>query len=208
MKIDFKSKKIGIALLSLIVALLLTTGSTIAYLKSKTDDVINTFTIGNITTKVDETFEETEDPWVFKKEPKVTNTGYTNENGTVTGNDCYVRVRIVASPEGQLELKVGDFSQENWRNSESWAADWEQKEDGYYYYRHSLKVGESTSSIFDTVEVKEDYRDTIEGFEVTVYQEAVQSSMTASDGTTTTNMEQLWKVYEQGEIPETFQTES
>lgn len=208
MKIDFKSKKIGIALLSLVVVLLLTTGSTIAYLHSKTDDVVNTFTIGNVTTEVDETFEETDDPWVFKKEPKVKNTGYTHEDGTATGNACYVRVRIVASPEGQLELKVGDFSQKDWGDSELWAANWEKKEDGYYYYQSPLEVGESTSPIFDTVEVKADYRTTIEGFEVTVYQEAVQSSMTAVDGTTTTDMDKLWEVYDKGELPETFQTES
>lgn len=188
MKIDFKLKKIRITLLSLIGILVFSTGTTIAYLQSKTDPLVNSFTIGNVTTQIEETFEKTED-WVFNKQPKVKNTGYDGE-----GNTCYVRVRIVASPENQLEL----------HGFENYEKDWKKGEDGYYYYQHPLKVGETTCAVFDTIEVKEDYRNTIEEFEVTVYQEAVQAVMTAKDGTTTDDMKEIWEVYEAGEIPETF----
>ena len=154
---------------------------TMAYLTDTPEEVVNTFTLGNVTTEIEEIFEK-ETNTTFKKEPKVKNTGK---------NDCYVRVRVVASPEEALELS--GFDTVNWT---------EKKEDGFYYYKHVLKSGETTkTSLFNKVTVKDT---SIDGFEVTVYQEAVQSILYAKDGTDTNSASEIWNCYENKTVPETF----
>lgn len=186
----FRSKRTKVALLSLVAVLICSTGlATLALLSSKTDTLTNTFELGDVTTEiVEDVFEPTEVATVFKKEPYVKNTG---------DNDCYVRVRVTVSPEEQLDI--------NWNTT-----DWTYK-DGYYYYNKVLKAdsneageGESTSPLFTTVSVKDEYVDTIEGFEVTVYQEAVQAEMNAADGSSTTDMMTIWAAYESNTIPASF----
>lgn len=190
MKNYLKSKKWKIVLLSVVCIIVFAAGSTIAYLQSRPKKAVNTFTIGNITTEVTEDFRKTGD-WTFHKQPCIRNTGHEG-----VGNTCYVRARIVASPEEQIRL-IG---------FENYAEDWIlNPADGFYYYQYPLKAGEQTSPIFDSVEVKEAYRDTIEGFEVIVYQEAVQAVMTAADGTTEDDMMMIWAAYEANKIPESFQ---
>lgn len=192
MKEFLKMKKTQVLLLSLLVILACSSGLvTLAIFKSKTDVLTNQFDIGNVTTEIEETFEKTSTATEFKKEPVVTNTGK---------NDCYVRVRVNASPEEQLNITGWDTT--NWVYNEK---------DGFYYYQKALKApegetsGERTTALFNMVSVKEDYVDTIEGFEVNVYQEAVQAKMSAKDGSTTTDMETIWGVYDSGIVPESFE---
>lgn len=187
-----QSKIRKVLLLFLILILMVTVGGTLAYLQKKTQNVVNTFTIGNVTTQVTEEFSQIDD-WEFQKCPRVENIGYNGE-----GNACYVRVYITASPEEQLNL-IG---------LENYEDDWVKGEDGYYYYQHVLEVGESTTPIFDSIEVKEAYRDTIEEFEVTVYQEAVQCSISAKDGTKEEDMMAIWAAYESGKLEDSFETQN
>lgn len=193
MKELFKTKRTKVALLSLAAVLVCATGlSTLALLTKKTEQLENTFKLGNVTTEIEEKFEETDVATVFTKEPVVTNTGE---------NDCYVRVRVTASPAEQLDITGWDTT--NWVYNE---------EDGFYYYQKVLKAAGAgvnaddtkTSALFTTVSVKEDYVNTIEGFEVTVYQEAVQAEMNAADGTSTSDMMTIWAAYDANEIPATF----
>jgi len=91
-----------------------------------------------------------------------------------------------------------------------------EKADGFYYYDGILKapgkgVTESetiTEPIFEQVQVKENMLDKIDGFEVTVYQEAVQTKVYAQDGTFTTDPDKIWDCYESGEVPTSFETNS
>lgn len=179
-----KQKRTGIMALSLAGIILCAAGIvTLAVLLSKTGELVNTFEPGNVTTEVREEFEPTETATVFRKEPVVANTGK---------NACYVRVRVTASPEEQLE--IGGWDRQNWT----------EKEDGYYYYNKALESGESTTPLFKEVSVKKEYEETIEGFEVNVYQEAVQAKMNAADGSSTTDAAQIWEAYEANVIPESF----
>lgn len=183
MKEIMKTKRVKALLLSLIGILVCSTGIvTLAVLLSKTDQLENTFQLGNITTEIEEEFEETDVPTTFTKTPAVINTG---------ANDCLVRVRVTVSPEEQLDVSGWDLQ------------NWTQKGE-YYYYNGVLKSGEKTTPLFTTVSVKEEYVDTIEGFEVNVYQEAVQTKMNAMDGSSTTDPDRIWAAYEANEIPESF----
>lgn len=192
MKEFLKMKKTQVLLLSLLIVLACSSGLvTLAVYKSKTDVLTNQFDIGNVTTEIEETFEKTSTATEFKKEPVVTNTGK---------NDCYVRVRVNASPEKQLDITGWDTK--NWVYN---------AEDKFYYYQKALKApegetsGDSTTPLFKLVSVKEDFVDTIEGFEVNVYQEAVQAKMSAKDGSTTTDMMTIWNIYDSGIVPDTFE---
>lgn len=182
MKSLLKKKSILIAALTV---LLVGTGvaATLAYLTDKEDALVNTFKVGNVTTEIEEPFEQ-ETSTTFKKEPSVKNTGES---------DCYVRARVLASPEEALSLK--EFSN-NWTYNEA---------DGFYYYNAVLPAGGQTDAIFKKVEVTDT---SIDGFEVTVYQEAVQTKVYAQDGTFTTNPETIWDCYESGEVPASFGTNS
>lgn len=185
MKRILKSKRAIVTLLSLVAVII---GSnvlaTMALLSKETGTLENTFELGNVTTKVEETFEPTDVATVFRKEPVVVNTG---------ANDCYVRMRVNASPEEQLEITGWDS---NWTYNTN---------DGFYYYIPVLKVGERTTPLFTTVSVKEEYISTIEGFEVTVYQEAVQATLNARDGSTTADAATIWAVYDGMEVPAAVQ---
>ena len=182
MKSVFKKKSVLIALL---VVLLVGTGvaATLAYLSSRTPVLKNTFKVGNVTTKIEEEFKPV-DYDLYDKNPKVRNIGK---------NDCYVRVRVVCSPENALELVDKDM------------VNWEEK-DGYYYYKSILKApGEGvsddvTTPIFKQVQVKEDKIDEIDGFEVTVYQEAVQTIVYRGNGDAEpiTDMYDIWDWYDNG----------
>lgn len=179
-----KQKRTKIMLLCLAGIALCASGiATLAVLLSGTGKLVNTFEPGNVTTEVREEFEPTETACVFRKEPVIANTGK---------NACYVRVRVTASPEEQLEISGWDTQ------------NWTKKEDGYYYYNKVLESGASTTPLFKEVSVKEEYVDTIEGFEVNVYQEAVQAKMNAADGSSTTDVAQIWAAYEANVIPESF----
>lgn len=193
MKEILKSKRTKIALLSLVAVLVGATGlGTLALLTVRTEPLTNTFEIGNVRTEIEEVFEQTEVATEFKKEPRVVNTG---------ANDCYVRVRVSISPEEQVEIPDDAWDKINWSKQV------EEDGDVYYYYVNALKSGEKTTPLFTTVSVKEEYIDTIESFEVTVYQEAVQASMSAADGSSTNDAAVIWAAYESNMIPATFNAE-
>lgn len=152
---------------------------TIAYFSDE-QEVVNTFTIGNVTTEIEESFEQ-ETETVFTKTPYIVNTGK---------NDCYVRMRVVSSPEEALSLSGFDTS------------NWTKKADGFYYYNHVLRSGEKTvTPLFDQVEVIDT---SIDGFEVAVYQEAVQTILYAQDSTYTENMAKIWECYDNKMVPGSF----
>ena len=185
MKSLLKKKNVLIALLAV---LLIGTGvaATLAYLSSETPTLTNTFTVGNVTTKIEEEFKPV-DYDLYDKNPKVRNTGE---------NDCYVRVRVVCSPEGAVEPV--DFNSVNWYD----------RGDGYYYYvgtednkgvlKASTREGElgaSTEPLFTQIKVIDT---SIDGFEVTVYQEAVQTIFYRQNGDPEpiTDMYAIWDEYD------------
>lgn len=169
--------------LTALIALLMTASitATMAYLSDRPNQLINTFVTGNVTTEIEETFEQVTST-TFAKTPVIKNTGE---------NDCYVRVRVVASPESALEITEWD--------TDNWTRDGE-----FYYYNAVLLAGvdAKTTPLFQGVQVTDTG---IDGFEVAVYQEAVQTIVYASDGSFTTDMKKIWECYEQGSVPDSFQ---
>ena len=130
--------------------------------------------------------EETEG-WQVKK-PSVTNVGE---------NDCYVRMRYEISQNGLVTVNAP-------------AAGWTLGDDGWYYYAEPLAPGEASAPLFDTVAIGEAYLDEegtppenldqlLAHLRISLYQEAVQAELTF-DGTTYTDADEIWALYEAGFI--------
>ncbi|MDD7300331.1 MAG: hypothetical protein PUG87_00100, partial [Eubacteriales bacterium] len=106
-------------------------GGTVAYLVTKTGSVVNTFTPGVVSCKIDETFDGTTKSNVY-----VTNTGYTN---------AYIRATYVVTwrdAEDNIVVSVPDgYSYTLTENPDS---NWTKRTDGYFYYPTPVAPGNST----------------------------------------------------------------
>ena len=183
-----KSKKIIFALALGVAIMVTSTVGTLAYLKSNSGTVVNTFTVGSVETEIDEDV----DPSNYLKKVRVVNTGK---------NDCLVRMRVVISPENN-RITIDDYNKSNF----------EKKDDGFWYYKGVLKapsVNEyyATPYLFTKYTIPTDFKD---NFTITVYQEAVQAMVHLANGSTISaydengkynaeNAAMIWKAYDAGQ---------
>lgn len=197
MKKFVKNKKMIVIPLALAVLLLAATaGLTTALYTSKTQPVKNTFSVGKITTDIDEG-KVTVDTTIHKA-PKVVN------NRDTSKNPCLVRMRVTISPENIAEKIKIDYNTRNWSYN---------KEDGFWYYQGWLKVGESTTPLFTKVDgVVGSNGKAIKGmedFQITLYQEAIQAEAVNEKGDVikafsdsgrfqTEGAAKLWALYDNG----------
>lgn len=143
------------SLISMIAALSLTAtimvGATLAYLTAQTDEVKNTFTIGNVNIDLDEPNWKPDDAKNLEpgaevaKDPTVTNTG---------ANDAYIAMTV----DGMNGMAAIGFSAEV---NDGWVkvnedgtvdSDWTGAlEDGIYAYNAVVKKGEATAPLFNSV---------------------------------------------------------
>ena len=184
------------------LALAATIGFTLAAYLNQSEQIVNHFSVGNVTTDLVESFYEKEGSGghEFVKTPQVVNTG---------ANDCYVRVRISVTPESVASKKVvdaeGNLTDTDYLviDTESGAAmGWSYNEaDGWWYYGKPVKPGETTPALFTTVKVNydEDKNPWID-FDIILYHEAVQTRITADDGKTLEGMDEIWDYYEEKRI--------
>lgn len=155
-----KYLKLG-AVLSAALLTAAVAGITIAMLQTEAKKVTNTFEAGSVTTEIEEEGSGT------VKKSRIRNTGK---------NDCVVRARVTISPaEAASAIALTDrgalWNWEDWENG-----------DGFVYYEAVLPAGEAsyTTYLFEGVQLKEGVDWTslgITAFEVTVYEETVQSEV-------------------------------
>ena len=184
-----KSKKIIFALALGVAIMVTSTVGTLAYLKSNSGTVVNTFTVGSVETEIDENV----DPSQYLKKVRVVNTGK---------NDCLVRMRVVISPENS------GIAIDNYNDSE-----FEKKDDGFWYYKGILKAPTeneyyATPYLFTNYKIPAEFKD---NFTITVYQEAVQAMVHLADGTkisaygedgkyNANNAAKIWQAYDAGQV--------
>ena len=184
-----KSKKIIFALALGVAIMVTSTVGTLAYLKSNSGTVVNTFTVGSVETEIDEDV----DPSQNLKEVRVVNTGK---------NDCLVRMRVVISPE-KSGIAINDYNDSKF----------EKKDDGFWYYKGILKAPTeseyyATPYLFTNYTIPAEFKD---NFTITVYQEAVQAMVHLTDGTTISaygedgkynaeNAARIWQAYDAGQV--------
>lgn len=168
-----KNRKLKYGLVSLLAVVLIGGAVTLAYLSKSTEAATNNFAPGEVTTEIEE------NPKVvgstIKKDPAVKNIG---------PSACIVRMRVTISPSsiadrvnnGETdEIKI-DFDTEDWKYN---------KEDGFWYYQSILPSTEpnsATNPLFTKIEGVTDQNGNplkdFEDFQITLYQEAVQTEVT------------------------------
>lgn len=163
-----KKRKVILAAL-LLLAVCLTVGITMAWLRADTASRQNTFTLAKVSCEVEETFDGT-----VKEDVSIRNTGTA---------DAYIRAAIVVT-----WMKDGDDSDQtvssvvpqldkDYTIQFTENSGWIQLEDGYWYYTKSVPVGGSTAELIDSctlldgAEAPEGYRLAVE-----IIASAIQSS--------------------------------
>ena len=125
------------------------------------DQKENLTTIGGNEIEITEEFDPPEElkPGItFNKYPCVRNTG------TVP---CYVRMFAEVNDSSVGQYTTFQFDNDKWTTK---------KEDGYYYYKNVLKVGETTEPLFTTVSISDSINDSkLKDFDIIIYAESVQS---------------------------------
>lgn len=174
-------KKINkkLVLLAFLVIAIAATGITYAYLKTNTENLNNKFTVGEITTNIEE--DPKVNGTVIEKNPKVVNEG---------PNDAIVRMRVTISPKeikDYLEKNSAiNYDKDNWKYNES---------DGFWYYQKVLPYDSEdsnksiTTPLFTKVtgltdengNIINEFKE-IKEFQITLYQESVQATVWNKNG--------------------------
>lgn len=152
-------KRIQIVLIVILLNLTCFLGVIIAsaYLLAE-DAAQNRFSVGGNETVIIENYDEVKSlhpGMTIDKTVSVKNTG---------ANDCYIRVLALFSDsdaEEYAQLNIND-------------ADWQQKDDGYYYYNGVLASGQTTSNLFSNVSIGQNADNKeLKGFEIFIYAESI-----------------------------------
>ena len=163
-----KKRKVILAA-SLLLAVCLTVGITVAWLRADTASRQNTFTLAKVSCEVEETFDGT-----VKEDVSIRNTGTA---------DAYIRAAIVVTwmkdgdDSNQTVSSVVPQLDKDYTIQFTENSGWIQLEDGYWYYTKSVPVGGSTAELIDSctlldgAEAPEGYRLAVE-----IIASAIQSS--------------------------------
>lgn len=138
----------------LILLLLLTIGMN-AYFVSQ-EDAVNQVRVGENVTEIEEEYDP---PQTMEADSDYTKKVTVRNQKAVP---CYVRVSAeITPPIAEAGLEV-DWNQTDWT---------EKQEDGYYYYKNVLPVGETTEPLLTELHATEELDD----FSMIVYSESIQS---------------------------------
>lgn len=169
-----KKLKMQKSVYALSVVTILCIGGTAAYF-SDVDQAENRVAVGRNTTEIQEEFPDPSDPGE-KEKPEYRKTvwvGNCSSSESGFNVDCYVRVNVSYSNYdiGRAVTLLG-LDNVNWVFNSN---------DGYYYFRKKLKEGEASTPLFtgfqiDKSKVEMLYLDTIDDFQINIYEESVAAS--------------------------------
>ncbi len=168
-----KGHKIHKSVYVISVVMILGIGGTGAYF-SDFDQAENRVAVGRNTTEIHEEFPDPPDPGE-KEKPEYKKTVWVGNHSSQEKGfnvECYVRISLSYSNYdiGRAVTLLG-LDTANWIYN---------VEDGYYYYRKPLKEGEASSALFtgfqiDRSKLEKLYLDTIDDFQINVYEESVSA---------------------------------
>lgn len=125
--------------------------ATVALAVASTDPVVNTFKAADLDTEIEE-------PTPTPSPVPADNKRVTIENHG--DSPAFIRVRVNVSPENAAEPSF--VQKTSWYNGG----------DGFYYYLESVPGKGETAPLFDRVVPSEEFQQSHESFDVTVYQES------------------------------------
>lgn len=134
-------------------------GVTAAYLKASDKPLQNTFSLAQVDAEIE---ENPGSGTASDKKPVVVNTG---------SSPIYIRAKAVVTTQENSPVAVSDNE-----ISFQYGAEWQNGNDGYYYYKNILQTkGQTTTALFEGVTVSEDVSKQAR-FSVGVYQESALAS--------------------------------
>lgn len=149
--------------LSLILVLGLSVGGTLAFLIADTEPITNTFTPGEVTTEIDEDFENK----LVKENVCIKNTGDV---------DVYIRATIVANwvdVSGNIIAPAEENEDYTPFESED---GWVKHSDGYYYWTEPVAPGYSTGKLIDSCQPIVDAKPVgADHLQMTILSQAIQA---------------------------------
>ena len=139
MSIGTKRGRVIAIAISIVAAVAIATGSTIAYLWTKAPPIENTLEPVAVTCRVNETFDG-----VIKSNVSVTNTGDVK---------AYVRASIVATwIDAEGNTYGGETPVEGVSYKVTYSlSDWVKGSDGYFYFLSPVNAGMDTAPLLDTL---------------------------------------------------------
>lgn len=154
----YRGKRPVMLILALALIAAMAIGGTIAYLTTKTDGVVNTFTPSKVSCTVEEDFNGT-----TKEKVNVRNTGDTT---------AYIRVKLVTYRTNDAGQHIGGTaSTPNFSPGADWVL-----YDGYYYYTKPVAPEEKPEADLISSITLESYTDVDGGHQaIDVMAEAIQS---------------------------------
>ncbi|GAA6408902.1 hypothetical protein K040078D81_30190 [Blautia hominis] len=114
---------------------------------------------------------------IIAKSVQITNKGKSS---------CFVRCRLLLDDEGILPYLNLGLDTENWVKAE----------DGYYYYKSALEIGEITTELLKQIEVAKDAPEELlkRGFSLNVYAESYQQGQFLKEV-----WQEAWKHFEKNQ---------
>lgn len=143
------------ALFLFLLVLVSAASATYAFFLSM-DTKINAITVGENTTKIEESFTP---PERIEQGERYTKTVAIKNLGSVP---CYVRVFAEFSDPKQAGALTADFNESDWTAKQP---------DGYYYYKTILPAGQMTVPLFTSLSAAQ----SLSAFEMLVYSESIQA---------------------------------
>ena len=174
-----RTLKQRIAIAAVALLLCCSVGATLAWLATATNPVQNTFEPTWVDCEVKDTYENGAKSNIIVTNPK-------EDSGDIRNVDAYIRVTFAATWEDPKEeyTAVAKDTKAFYDNLDQATlnSDWVKGEDGFYYYKKIVKVGESTSPVFSSVIAIP--ADAVNGYElnVQILAEAIQAEGVAEDG--------------------------
>lgn len=142
-----RPKRLATLLVSLLLVLGVAVGGTVAFLSTRTDSKVNTFTPSEVTCAVMETFENN-----VKSQVAVKNTGDTTAFIRAAINVTWMSNQDAANQtvSAKVPVKDTDYSITFAKNT-----NWIQGADGYYYYQLPVDPQVSTEVLIDECKLQE-----------------------------------------------------
>lgn len=150
-----REKRLLIFFAAAILGLVLTTAGVYAFYTAA-DARTNAVTVGENVTRIEEVFEP---PQSLEAGGDYTKTVSVRNQKSVP---CYVRVFAEFSDPQMADILTADWNRVDWT---------EKQEDGYYYYKRVLPVGEATEPLFTALHAEADSN----ALTMFIYSESVHS---------------------------------
>lgn len=155
----YRGKKPALLIVALALILTVAVGGTVAYLATKTDSKVNTFTPSQVSCEVTENFDGTN-----KEKVNVTNT---------SNIDAFIRIKLVTYRVNEDGQHIGGLAEiPEFTPGEGWV-----KYGEYYYYTKPVAPGASPAAdLISSIALTESYKDVDGGKQaIDVMAEAIQS---------------------------------